>query len=336
MAPLAIVLLGFVPVVVFLVSLVALDGYALVRPRQVLVALATGAAAAGVAWLANAGATGWLPDLQPAWTRLFAPALEEILKGLAIVWLVRTHRVGFLVDAAIFGFAVGAGFALVENAYYVEILGATRPAVWVVRGLGTAVMHGGTTAIFAVVSKLLAERAGAARAVAFLPGLALAFAIHALFNQGWLSPFASSLAMLVILPLLLVVVFRQSERALRDWLGVGFDADAKLLELILSGRFTDSPVGRYLEQLTGKFPGEVVADMLCYLRLYTELALRAKGELMMRECGFKSVVEPETRAKLSEMKYLERSIGPTGRRALAPFLHVSGRTLWQLNMLDRS
>ena len=59
-----------------------------------------------------------------------------------------------------------------------------------------------------------------------------------------------------------------------------------MLELINSGRLSDSPVGRYLHTMKARFRGPVVADLLCYLRLYTELALRAKGILMMRENGF--------------------------------------------------
>jgi len=47
-----------------------------------------------------------------------------------------------------------------------------------------------------------------------------------------------------------------------------------------------SPAGRYLSSLRKRFRGPVVADLLCYVRLYTELALRAKGMMMMRENGF--------------------------------------------------
>jgi len=38
----------------------------------------------------------------------------------------------------------------------------------------------------------------------------------------------------------------------------------------------------------------VVADLLCYLRLHTELALRAKGILMMRESGFEATIDEAT------------------------------------------
>ena len=61
------------------------------------------------------------------------------------------HRIGFLVDAAIYGFAVGAGFALAENLYYLHLAAEAGMGTWIVRGFGTALMHGGTTALFAVM-----------------------------------------------------------------------------------------------------------------------------------------------------------------------------------------
>ena len=71
------------------------------------------------------------------------------------------------------------------------------------------------------------------------------------------------------------------------------------------------------------------------LRLYTELALRAKGVLMMRESGFDVPVDEATREKFAELRYLEKSVGSTGRLALAPMLHMSHKDLWQLYMLGK-
>ena len=128
-------------------------------------------------------------------------------------------------------------------------------------------------------------------------------------------------------------MFTRSEAALRQWLGKGFDADAEMLELINSEGFSDSPIGRYLHELKEKFEGPVVADLLCYLQLYTELALRAKGVLMMRETGFTVVIDEPTREKFTELRYLEKSIGKTGRLAIQPMLHMSHKDLWQLYMI---
>ena len=49
---------------------------------------------------------------------------------------------------------------------------------WIVRGFGTAIMHGGATAIFAVMGLSALERTQRAGLRAFLPGFALAVALH--------------------------------------------------------------------------------------------------------------------------------------------------------------
>jgi len=89
----------------------------------------------------------------------------------------------------------------------------------------------------------------------------------------------------------------------------------------------------YLQSLKERFRGEVVVDMLCLLRLHLELSLRAKGLLMMREAGFAVALDATDKAKLEELTFLERSIGATGKLAMAPFLRTSSRDLWQLYMM---
>lgn len=257
------------------------------------------------------------------------------MKGLVIVVLIRANRIGFLVDAAIFGFAVGTGFAAVENLFYLHQVPDAGLGTWIVRGFGTAIMHGGATAIFAMLALAFQERTQRASIQAFLPGFALAVMLHSAFNHLFLSPKLSTLAIIVVLPPLLYLVFQKSEKAVGDWLGHGFDADTEMLGLINSGRFSDSPVGQYLHTLKSTLQGPVVADVLCYLRLYTELALRAKGILMMRESGFDVPVDDETREKFAEMRYLESNIGRTGLLAIQPMLHMSHKDLWQLYMLGK-
>ena len=327
--------LGLLPVLSFLFALVVMDSYKLVRLRLVAAVIVAGAAAAGLAYRANGwllGATGMAFDV---YARTLSPLVEEALKAIVIVALVRAHRIGFLVDAAILGFAVGTGFALVENLWYLQRLADAPTTIWIVRGFGTALLHGGVQSIFAVWLVSLAERKGGAGigGVA-VPWLAAA-ALHAAFNQFVLPPVWQALAVLVVLPPLLALVFARSEAALRGWLGDGFDADRDLLALLDSGSFRDSPHGQYLAALRAHFRGEIVADLLCYLRLHVELALRAKGVLMMREAGIDPPVDEATRARFEEMRYLESAVGPTAVRALKPLLHVSRRDLWQLYMLGK-
>lgn len=88
-------------------------------------------------------------------------------------------------------------------------------------------------------------------------------------------------------------------------------------------------------ELRERFQGPVLADLLCYLRLYTELAIHAKGILMMRDHGFEILASEDTREKFRELHYLEFSIGRTGRLTLQPFLQGSRKDLWQLHMLQQ-
>src|SRR5262245_22717988 len=103
----ASVLIALVPVVVFLGLLFFMDRFRLVRPDAVATAIVCGAGAAAVSLWINGlllDAVNVPPGIV---SRYVAPPIEEALKALPlIVWLKR-GRVGFLVDAAILGFAVG-------------------------------------------------------------------------------------------------------------------------------------------------------------------------------------------------------------------------------------
>jgi protease PrsW len=328
-------LAGFLPVLIFLGALIYLDSYKLVRLRWVVFTIVLGGAAAAASYTINGVLLSRLAMDFTTYSRYVSPLVEESAKALVVIWFIRSQRTGFLVDASIFGFAVGTGFALLENAYYLRSIPDTHLIVWVIRGLGTAVMHGGTTAVFAIGSQLLAEFRSPKQVSIFLPGLLAAVVLHSLFNHLFFSPVFSTLVTLLAFPLLVFVVFDKSEELLRKWLEPGFDADTELLELMNSGRLSESKVGKYLHSLREKFSGEVVMDLLCYLRIHLELSLRAKGIFMMREAGFDAEPDDETRALFQEMKYLERSIGKTGKLALLPFLHTGGKELWQLYVIGK-
>jgi RsiW-degrading membrane proteinase PrsW (M82 family) len=326
------VVIGLLPVLAFLAALVALDSYKLVTLRVVIGVAAAGLAVAIGCYFVNGYLAGVMALDFASYSRYVGPVVEEFGKALVVVALIRAHRVGFLVDAAILGFAVGTGFAIVENVYYQSLVPNANVGTWIVRGFGTAIMHGGCTAIFAMMALALRERL-AASPLALVPGYLVAVALHSAYNHAWLPPLLSTLAVILVLPALMYVVFQRSEQATAQWLGQGFDADVAMLESLTSGHFADSAAGRYVASLRTRFQGPVVADLLCYLRLHSELALRAKGILMMRESGFDAPIDVPTREKLAEIRFLSDSIGTTGRLALMPLLHAGHRELWQLRML---
>ena len=326
---------SLLPVLCFLGGLMLMDSYKLVPPRAVLLSVAAGLLAALAAYVLNRFLLD-VAHVQQTPLRLgFAPAIEETAKAVFITHLIRRERVGFLVDAGIHGFAAGSGFAVVEGIYYLHAASGASPLLWILRGLGTAVMHGSTTALVGILSKDLTDRHDSTALRWFVPGLLLAMASHALFNALLFAPLLATAAMLVLMPLLLLVVFGRSERATRDWLGAGFDSDSELLEQIESGAIVHSPTGAYLSSLQDRFPAPVVADMLCLLEIHAALSMRAKGVLLTRAAGVELPHDPEVQAHFTEMRFLERSIGPAGLLAILPLRRTNSRDLWQLTVLGR-
>jgi protease PrsW len=325
--------LSLLPVLVFLVLLILLDSFKLVPVRRVVLAMAMG----GLAALASLYVNSWFASRFALdalhFRRYVAPVSEELLKSLYVIWLIRARRIGFLVDAAICGFGVGAGFAVVENIYYLSMLDQASVLLWIVRGFGTAMMHGSTMAIFATLSKDLDDRRPRQRGLVFLPGLLVAIGLHSFFNHFALQPLAMTAMLFVVLPLVVVVVFERSENATRRWLDAGLDGDMDLLELILSGEVRHSRLGDYLQSLKTRFPGTVLADMLCLLRIHLELSLQAKAMLLARQAGIRIPVGDDVRETLTELRFLQKAVGKTGLLALQPVLRLSNRDLWQLYVL---
>ena len=322
------------PVFLFLGALVLLDSYKLITPRAILLAVAAGATATLVGYAVNVSLIPALGLGIERYSRYVAPLVEELLKATYIVWLLRRNKVGFVVDAAIYGFAVGTGFAFFENIYYLPVHPNPTIWTWIVRGFGTALMHGGTTAIFAMISRTIQNRSPKFRLSLMLPGLAVAAVLHSLYNQFLVSPLLATALIVLVFPYIMMFLFQKSERETRGWLGTGFDTDQELLRVMRAGQVSETPVGIFLKGLRTSYPPEVIVDMMCLLRLRAELGIRAKGILLMREAGFEADPDPSLRAKLEEVRYLEGSIGRSGMRALKPFAHTSTQDLWQLNLLD--
>jgi protease PrsW len=326
---------ALIPVFVFLGVLVLMDSFKLVRPGSVVVAIGLGGGVALVCllvhgWIVSAG----VPRL--AIRSYVAPLTEETLKAAFIVFLIARRRVGFLVDAAVQGFAVGAGFALVENLDYVRSVSNPTLLLWIARGLGTAILHGSATSIFAMLAKSLSDRHPDSVLRSWVPAWLAAVALHAAFNNAPLPAIAKALLMLVLMPALALYVFQRSERATREWVGAGLDLDIELLQLVGSEHFGATRFGSYLYQLKERFDGPIVADMFCLLRVELELSVRAKAMLLARQAGLSVPVDDDLYASLAELEYLRSSIGTTGLLALKPLQVTSHRDEWHRYLLRGS
>jgi RsiW-degrading membrane proteinase PrsW (M82 family) len=319
-------IVALLPVLLFLLSLVLMDSFKLARPSDIALAIGSGAVAAFVCDLLHTHAFAAVPTT--TLVRYVAPITEETAKAAFIAYLILRRRVGFLIDAAQLGFAAGAGFALVENIQYLRDLPDAGLQLWIIRGVGTALLHGGTTAIFAMLSKASADREPSRKALIFLPGLGAAIVIHSVFNHLPLPPLAMTAVLMLVLPVIVLAVFTRNERATRDWVVAGLDLDIDLLSLVTSEHFPATRLGAYLRELRTRFPGPVVADMFCLLRVELELSIQAKAMLIAREAGLTTDPHQDAYSGLEELRYLRASIGPTGLLALRPLSVTTHRDEW--------
>jgi protease PrsW len=326
---------ALLPVIVFLAILLLMDSFKLVPFGVVLASVAAGAVAAVVAL----GLEAWLvaPGLLTHWanSRYVSPVIEESLKGFYIAFMLRQRRLGFLVDAALVGFAVGTGFALIENPFYLQRYHDTRLILSLLRGFGPAVLHGALSATFAMMAKSLTDRHPGRGMVMLLPGLGIAIVLHSLYNHFALPPLLAICVLLVALPAVMTTMFERSERATREWVAEGLDLDVELLNLVTSRAFQHTRFGKYLKELRAHFDGAIVSDMFCLLQLELELSIRAKGMLMAREAGLEVPPDPAVKSKLEEVKYLRHSIGPTGMLALKPLRVATDRDDWHAYLLEQ-
>ena len=328
--------LALVPVLVMVCLFVWLDIFKLMSLGEVLVLLLAG----GVVAIAVYPISGRLIDVLPlgfsGYSRFVAPWIEESFKALVIVTLFYLNRIGYKLDAVISGFAVGAGFSVVENILYLLRFPDLQPTVWMVRGLGTALMHGATCATLAAIAHELAERETREAASDYqfnplwvLPGLVVAAAIHTLFNQFPDRPMLAMLGALVGTPLLLMAIFHFGSNEARGWLIEESANHRAALAALEGGAFPDDASGRKIAALAARAGGAQAAHIRDYLTVAMRLMVAAEEKLLGKPVPPAAELERDFAA----LESAKAAIGRSGFAALDPLLPFSRNDLWELKEL---
>jgi RsiW-degrading membrane proteinase PrsW (M82 family) len=327
-------LIALLPVVVLVIVLYRLDSHRLLGTHFIMRIFVIGGVMAVICAFINTFAIETLNWEFQRYTRYGGPLVEEMLKASVLVLLFRTNRIGFLIDAGILGFTVGAGFSFVENIYYLNMAQDAHYGVWMVRGFGTAIMHGGATALFAIIAETMTERHLKMNPLLYVPGLIIAFLLHSIFNHFPVSPILSTVVTLLILPTILFLLFERNETTIHNFLEMDFAAHRQLLKQIAHGEFSGCEAGRFLQDMQRKMSGPVAREMVRYFCLHTELVLSAESILLEREKGVDIEVGDEIKRKLSEMHQLEHHIGRAGMRTLRPHLKFTAKDMWEIHLLE--
>jgi RsiW-degrading membrane proteinase PrsW (M82 family) len=127
--------------------------------------------------LADAGVVTW-----ENMVRFAAPIVEEILKAIILIYLVRKTDFTYFVDGAIYGFSVGIGFAVVENYQY--LIGSSAALdLAISRVISTNLMHATASALVGIALGLSRFQRFSGRALLLLVGWLSAMSVHVAFNN---------------------------------------------------------------------------------------------------------------------------------------------------------
>ena len=306
------IIFSVLPVLVLLMALNLLDSYKLVRLNTIYMALLWGAVASGLSYLFNFCLNIIFDFEFSIYIKYIAPFVEEIFKEAFIYFLIKKHRIGFMIDGAIIGFSIGTSFAFLENIFYINELLTNNSFVWILRGFGTSIMHGGATAIVAIITMLYTSKKLKSTFKAILPGLLIGMLIHYFFNSFIISPLATSLITFVTVPIIIIITFNISESMLRKWLEIEFHTESELLLAIKHGKFSVTKAGEYFNSIKNRFSPEIIVDLLCYIQLYLELSIKAKAVLMLNELDIEYEKDESIKERINEFKFLRKSIGKIG------------------------
>ncbi len=333
---------ALVPVLLLLAIFTWLDAFKLMSLREVLLLLLLG----GIAAIAVYPISGRLIDTLPIgfsnYSRFVAPWIEEAFKAAVIIMLFGLNRIGYKLDAVISGFAVGAGFSVVENIIYLTIYTQYGAGTWLVRGLGTAVMHGTTLAILAAIAHELAERETREAAGEFdfspwwfVPGFLAAVAIHTLFNQFPDRPLLAMLGAAMLAPIALMAIFNFGTTEAQSWLVAERAEHKAQLDALRSGSWPDSPSGKKIAALAERLGPEIAASVRRYWELQAYLVGEAEETLLEEEAGDAEYDPAEIRAAFAERDALRRQLGTSTFAQLSQLLPFSRNDEWELSELKQ-
>ena len=331
---------ALVPVLLLLAIFVWLDAFALMSRTEILVLLLLGGAAAFAVYPISGRLIDRLPIGFSGYSRYVAPWIEEAAKAIVIIVLFRFNRIGYKIDAVISGFAIGAGFSVVENVIYLTAFPFYGTGTWLVRGLGTAVMHGTTLAILAAIAHQLAERETHEAAggfqfnlLWFLPGYLIAVALHTAFNHFPDRPLIAMLGAIVVAPIVVMAIFQFGTAEAERWLTAEEAEHKTQLQRLRAGEWPDSVAGRKIAALSSRLDPESVKRVRRYWELQAWLVVEAE-ETMLEQAESKVEFDPEqVRAVFAELAGLRRALGRSTVAALNALLPFSRNDYWEVSEL---
>ncbi len=242
-----------------------------------------------------------------------APIIEELLKSLVLVYHVRRPDFTYFVDGAIYGFAVGTAFAILETPYYLVTRGGGLEMA-LLRSFSTSLMHGSASALVGVALGRLRFGHGPTRVASLLLGWAGAIALHMAFNHVVNGPrgllvlvmgVAIGLSGVALTVMFILWGLREERSWLRDTLGLGVGVSVGESAMVQRIENFDTLLAPIAERF-GEEKREQVEE---FLRLQARLGLKRKTQELTPDPKLRAQLALQVDELRDRVDVLRRAVG---------------------------
>jgi RsiW-degrading membrane proteinase PrsW (M82 family) len=310
----------------FLYIVYALDLYSSGSFRTVAICFVWGFVAFGLAYVVNTGIKNqvlgqWL-GMNSAQAfllvvTLVAPIVEEIAKSLILIYFGRRPDFTYFVDGAIYGFAAGIGFSVIENLFYLSQPQAAQQGLvlGISRSFSTCLMHGSASALVGVSIGRFRYGHGGTRLLSAILGWGAAIVLHSAFNRV-VQPYNPAALILVgsvglgVGGVILIALFIrwglvEERRWIEETLGIGLRVTEK--EKALVRELSD--LETLLKPITERFGRDKSAQVEEFLLKQAQLGIKQKSSQLTTDPRLKAQVDEQVQALQQEMDALRRKVG---------------------------
>jgi len=249
--------------------------------------------------------------------RFIAPILEEIFKGLFLFYIIKRSQFTYSVDGILYGLAVGIGFAVIENIFYVALVpNATNIAFQ--RIFTTSLVHAFSSAVLGMALASLRSGSSFMRWAVRLVGLFLAIAQHMLYNNIIHSKFFKTSAVhpaIIYIPGVFSVVFiygvmqygkKQAQKWIKEKLGMEDRVTRNEVSAVNRLATTDEVLLPIIE----RFGTEKAARVEELLYLQARIGIKRKSlDSIQNNETMHNAVENEINEMRAQMEKVQREIG---------------------------
>lgn len=306
--------LAFIVPLAFLCLIRQFDLYRIGQFRTILVCAGWGAVAFAPAALIHSSLARFQLIDQRIIGRFVAPVVEEALKALVLIYLVRRPQFTYFLDGALYGFATGIGFAIAENIEYITHDQTFALAVAFQRTFSTTLIHASSSAVIGATLGVFRLETSRARWLVLASGLFLAIGQHLSFNIMIMIVRERELFLSIISGFLgaifIVFIMQHGRKQARRWI---------IQKLGMGDRVTRSEVnavdrldsaGEPLRPVFERFGAETAGQVEKLLYLQARLGIKRKTLDSFRDNAMmRNAVEAEIRAMRTEMDEIRRDIG---------------------------